>query len=87
MLQNSKLILACRFMLQEEIEDELCSNDPWLVLHKIDSPTKMRFMGNRVAQCNASDLDPTVVAPSIARFVGGKGMLPTHVMLDISTGC
>ena len=79
-------------MLQEEIEDELCSNDPWLVLHKIDSPTKMRFMGNRVAQCNASDLDPTVVAPSIARFVGGKGMLLTHLMLvtrlfDINTGC
>lgn len=62
-------------MLQEDIENELCSNDPWLVLHKIDSPTKMRFMGNRVAQCNASDLDPTVVAPSIARFVGGKGVL------------
>lgn len=67
------MTLTCRFILQEDIDLEICSNDPWLVLHKIDSPTKMRFMGNRVAQCNASDLDPSVVAPSIAQFVGGKG--------------
>ena len=30
------------------MENDLCGDDPWLVLHKIDSPTKMRYIGNRV---------------------------------------
>jgi len=30
------------------MEHDLCSEDPWLVLHKIDSPTKMRYIGGRV---------------------------------------
>ena len=64
-------------MLQEDIEDDLCSDDPWLVLHKIDSPTKMRFVGNKVAQCNSSTLNSTTVAPSIARYVGAEGDNPT----------
>lgn len=29
----------------------MCGPDPWLVLHKIESPTKMRYMGQRFAQC------------------------------------
>lgn len=45
--------------------------DPWLVMHKIDSPTKMRYVGNRVAACNASD--PTAVPKSIAEFVKRPG--------------
>ncbi|KAL0047425.1 hypothetical protein WJX82_003052 [Trebouxia sp. C0006] len=65
--------VVTRFMLQEDIEDDLCSDDPWLVLHKIDSPTKMRFVGNKVAQCNSSTLNSTTVAPSIARYVGAEG--------------
>ncbi len=64
-------------MLQEDIEDDLCSDDPWLVLHKIDSPTKMRFVGNKVAQCDPSTLNSTTVAPSIARYVGAEGDNPT----------
>lgn len=28
------------------------SPDPWLVLHKIDSPTKMRYVGAKVANCS-----------------------------------
>ncbi|KAI7842582.1 hypothetical protein COHA_003686 [Chlorella ohadii] len=32
-----------RFQLTDEFEDDICSTDPWLVLHKIDSPTKMRI--------------------------------------------
>ena len=66
-----------RFMLQEDIEEELCSDDPWLVLHKIDSPTKMRFVGSKVAQCDPSTLNSSVVAPSIARYVGAEGDDPT----------
>ena len=45
--------------------------DPWLVMHKIDSPTKMRYVGNRVAACNASD--PSAVPKSIAEFVKRPG--------------
>ena len=40
--------IVTRFQLQDDMENELCSEDPWLVLHKIDSPTKMRYIGNRV---------------------------------------
>lgn len=49
------------------MENELCSDDPWLVLHKIDSPTKMRFIGNRVSECSFEDSDK--VAPSIAPYI------------------
>ena len=34
--------------MQDDMEHDLCSDDPWLVLHKIDSPTKMRYIGSRV---------------------------------------
>ena len=40
--------IVTRFQLQDDMENDLCSEDPWLVLHKIDSPTKMRYIGNRV---------------------------------------
>ncbi|DBA84062.1 hypothetical protein WJX77_012346 [Trebouxia sp. C0004] len=65
--------VVTRFMLQEDIEDDLCSDDPWLVLHKIDSPTKMRFVGNKVAQCDPSTLNSSKLAPSIAHYVGAEG--------------
>ena len=67
------LVLPSRFMLLDEIESDLCSDDPWIVLHKIDSPTKMRFVGNRVSQCDKSTLNASVVAPSIAQYVGLAG--------------
>ncbi|KAK9826219.1 hypothetical protein WJX74_000688 [Apatococcus lobatus] len=59
--------IITRFQLADEMEQELCSDDPWLVLHKIDSPTKMRFIGNRVAECSFEDSDK--VAPSIAPYI------------------
>lgn len=40
--------IVTRFQLQDDMEHDLCSEDPWLVLHKIDSPTKMRYIGSRV---------------------------------------
>ncbi len=55
------------------MEDDLCSDDPWLVLHKIDSPTKMRFIGNRVAQCSFEESDK--VAPSLAPYVKREALL------------
>ena len=85
-------------MLLDEIESDLCSDDPWIVLHKIDSPTKMRFVGNRVGQCDKSTLNASVVAPSIAQYVGVAGtaaclyVLPvcslghTHLLVAM-TGC
>lgn len=77
MMTYRTLMSPSRFMLQEDIEDDLCSDDPWLVLHKIDSPTKMRFVGNKVAQCDPSTLNSSKLAPSIARYVGAEGDSPT----------
>jgi galactosylxylosylprotein 3-beta-galactosyltransferase len=59
-----------RFQLAEEFEDDLCSADPWLVLHKIDSPTKMRYVGSRVANCSARAVpEAWALAPSIESHV------------------
>ena len=56
-----------RFQLTEEFEEGLCSSDPWLVLHKIDSPTKMRYVGARVANC--SDPEPWLLPESIEEYI------------------
>lgn len=51
--------IVTRFQLQDDMENDLCSDDPWLILHKIDSPTKMRYIGKRVAvSVHLSDLLP-----------------------------
>lgn len=55
-----------RFQLADEFEEGLCTADPWLVLHKIDSPTKMRFVGQRVANCTAPE--PWQLPKSIAGY-------------------
>lgn len=60
--------IVTRFQLEDAIQADLCSLDPWLVLHKIDSPTKMRFIGQKLAECNASYLENDFVAPSIAPY-------------------
>ena len=57
--------------------------DPWLVMHKIDSPTKMRYVGNRVAACNASD--PSAVPKSIADFVKRPGAEHPGVLMCTSS--
>ena len=46
-----------RFQLEEAFEWDLCSADPWLVLHKIDAPTKMRYVGARFASCSSSSMN------------------------------
>ena len=49
-----------------------CAEDPWLILHKLDSPSKMRYIGARFAGCkNATD--PIVVPASIAEWVSKIG--------------
>ena len=53
--------------LCQDMDENMCGVDPWLVLHKIDSPTKMRFIGNRVATCSFEESDK--VAPSLAPYV------------------
>ena len=65
--------IVTRFQLQDDIEEEICSDDPWIILHKIDSPTKMRYIGSKVASCNKTQ-DSMSVAPSIAAWVKQKGM-------------
>lgn len=59
-----------RFQLSADFENDLCSADPWLVLHKIDSPTKMRYVGARVANCSAQGVpEAWALAPSIESHV------------------
>ena len=55
------------------MDSNLCSEDPWLVLHKVDSPTKMRYIGTRLSDCNETSYDPTRIAPSIQPYVIPQG--------------
>ena len=57
----------------QDMDSNLCSEDPWLVLHKVDSPTKMRYIGTRLTECNETSYDPTRIAPSIQPFVLPQG--------------
>ena len=36
---------------QADIAEHICGDDPWLVLHKVDSPVKMRQLGQHFASC------------------------------------
>lgn len=72
--------IVTRFQLQDDIEQQICSNDPWIILHKIDSPTKMRYIGSKVNSCNKT-VDSMSVAPSIAHWVKRKGLLLSLVPL------
>ena len=60
------------FELTEETEAHLCTDDPWLILHKLDSPTKMRYVGQRFAGC-ARPPHAEVVPASIAEWVARIG--------------
>ncbi|EIE27538.1 hypothetical protein COCSUDRAFT_52196 [Coccomyxa subellipsoidea C-169] len=79
--------IVTRFQLQDDIEQQICSNDPWIILHKIDSPTKMRYIGSKVNSCNKT-VDSMSVAPSIAHWVKRKEVpddddaTPTEVILQ-----
>ncbi|KAK9917595.1 hypothetical protein WJX75_006193 [Coccomyxa subellipsoidea] len=79
--------IVTRFQLQDDIEQQICSNDPWIILHKIDSPTKMRYIGSKVNSCNKT-ADSMSVAPSIAHWVKRKeapddeDATPTEVILQ-----
>jgi len=64
--------IVTRFQLQDDIEQQICSKDPWIILHKIDSPTKMRYIGSKVNSCNKTE-DSMSIAPSIAAWVKRKG--------------
>ena len=48
------------------------ADDPWLILHKLDSPSKMRYIGSRFGACrNATSA--TVIPGSIAEWVSQTG--------------
>ncbi len=63
------------FQLTPQTEAHICSDDPWLVLHKLDSPTKMRYIGARFAECGdqAAAAASFVVPGSIAKHVAKIG--------------
>lgn len=54
--------IVTRFQLSDEFENDICSEDPWLVMHKIDSPTKMRYVGSKVANCSYAQFQDTIAA-------------------------
>lgn len=60
-----------RVKVMDAVVDDLCTDDPWLVLHKIDSPTKMRALGLEARKCG-----PTPPLESIARAGGGQPWRP-----------
>ena len=57
--------------VMDAVVGDLCTDDPWLVLHKIDSPTKMRALGDEARKCG-----PTPPLESIARAGGGQPWRP-----------
>ena len=57
--------------VMDAVVDDLCTDDPWLVLHKIDSPTKMRALGLEARNCG-----PPPPLESIARAGGGQPWRP-----------
>ena len=66
-------------MLYVHTELYLCNPDPWIILHKLDSPTKMRYIGQRFASCGL-ELDEHLVPASIAPWVAriGKPCVSWH---------
>ena len=71
------------FQLTEETEADICSDDPWIILHKLDSPSKMRYIGARVAGCpEKSGAEALVVPASIAPWVAkiGASFVNIHVV-------
>lgn len=56
---------SVHYELDEKFENDICGSDPWLILHKIDSPTKMRWVGKRVANCTN---EPSGYAESIKEY-------------------
>ncbi|KAK9814433.1 hypothetical protein WJX72_005835 [[Myrmecia] bisecta] len=63
--------LSVRLQLTDETEASVCGGDPWLLLHKIDQPFKMTFVGRRFRECEAEAEDPNQVPLSIAADVDG----------------
>jgi hypothetical protein len=70
------------FQLDEETEADICSDDPWIILHKLDSPSKMRYVGARVAACRANatataHVVPASIAPWVAK-IGAYQLFQIH---------
>lgn len=61
--------IVTRFQLEDSIEEAMCTNDPWLILHKIESPTKMRFVGNKANSCPDELFSSDASVPSLAPYM------------------
>lgn len=40
-----------RLLIQPWFRKDLCSDEPWLILHKIDTAEKMRVWADALAEC------------------------------------
>ena len=69
-----------RFQLEDSIEEAMCTIDPWLILHKIESPTKMRFVGNKANSCPDELFSSDASVPSLAPYMQHPGglVVPSH---------
>jgi len=54
--------------VMDAVAEDLCSDTPWLVLHKIDSPTKMRALGAELRACGGGSV--AAVAGEVEGVVG-----------------
>lgn len=43
-----------RLLVQPWFRKDLCSDEPWLILHKLDTPEKMRLMATVIKECVAA---------------------------------
>lgn len=71
--EKGKREVSSSFQLTQKTERDICSDDPWLILHKLDSPTKMRYIGARFAACKQRGSAAYVVPASIAKHVARIG--------------
>lgn len=77
-VRHSGRRVVTRFRLLPEFERDICSADPWLILHKIDSPTKMRYVGAKAANCTtpvtglADSIEQYLPAPARERLLRAR---------------
>jgi galactosylxylosylprotein 3-beta-galactosyltransferase len=61
------------FQVTAQTQAGICSDDPWLILHKLDSPTKMRYIGALFDACKDDAGARYVVPGSIVEYVAQIG--------------
>jgi len=64
---------GAKVKIMDAVTVDLCSADPWLILHKIDSPTKMRMLGDEARRCGTPE-SAAAVRAAAKKAKAGLGM-------------